>query len=309
MTAFDAEVRAEAVELRSDRGERLFGLRCEPRAGDPRGLVVMPPGYERRIHHHSVLSRFLVRHGYATLRFDLSRHIGLSAGDIADFTMSSMTGDVLGVLADCAEAEPGPRFVVASSLAARATVRALASEPWLQPAVAGIVLILPVIDTEATTTAAIGRNVVEDWRSGRVRDPARLCRVLDHDVRYAFSQDVLARGFDGVEGTQAELASIGCPVLCIAAERDDWVDFRDVERAMAVEAPAPRATVVLEASSHDLAGNLPVARALMAEVLRALAGEPAEPDHLDFDEIVETVNRERGWKAEEYRALAVTEAR
>lgn len=305
MIAFDDEIRAEAVELRAAGGARLFGLRCEPPGGEPRGLVVMPPGYERRIHHHSVLSRFLVRHGYATLRFDLSNHIGLSEGEIAGFTMSSMTGDVAGVLAGCADAEP--RFVVASSLAARAAVRALAREPSLQPD--GAVLILPVIDTEATTTAAIGRNVVDDWRSGRVRDPERLCRVLDHDVRYAFSEDVLAHGFDGVEGTHAELASIACPVLCIAAERDDWVDFRDVERAMAVPAPGPRATVVLEASSHDLAGNLPVARALMAEVLRGLAGEPEEPDHLDFEEIVETVNRERGWKAEEYRALAVTEAR
>ncbi|HEV3001879.1 MAG TPA: hypothetical protein VGW75_14150 [Solirubrobacteraceae bacterium] len=305
MTAFDDEVRAEAVQLRSARGQRLFGLRCEPCGGEPRGLVVMPPGYERRIHHHSVLSRFLVRHGYATLRFDLSNHLGLSEGEIAGFKMSSMTADVLGVLAGCADAEP--RFVVASSLAARATVRALASEPSLRPD--GAVLILPVIDTEATTTAAIGRNVVDDWRSGRVRDRDRLCRVLDHDVRYAFSEDVLDHGFDGVEGTLAELAAIACPVLCIAAERDDWVDFRDVERAMAVEAPAARATVVLEASSHDLAGNLPVARALMGEVLGGLAGEPQEPDHLDFEEIVETVNRERGWKAEEYRALAVTEAR
>lgn len=312
MIPFADEVCLEITSFAGTGGRRLFGLRSAPRDRSRHGLVLLPPGYERRPHHYSVLSRYLVRHGYETLRFDLANHVGLSDGDICNFTMSSMANDIASVASACVASERGPRTVVASSLAARALVRSLADKPSLQNGIDGVVLILPVIDTEYTTTQAVGRNVIDDWRSGRVTDPTQPCQVLGHTVCFQFSHDALEHGFDGVERTQRELASLGCPVTAIAAERDDWVNFEDVEAAMAVDASARRETVILAATSHDLSTNAPVMRALMEEVVSALTAdtgqEPSPVQHLEFDEIVETVTYERHLKTGAYGDLALAKA-
>lgn len=305
MIAFDDEVALVPAAFENGRGQRLFALRSAPVERESRGLVLLPPGYERRPHHYSVVSRYLVRHGYSTMRFDLSNHIGLSDGEILDFTMSSMTGDIAAVAAGCLDEAGGALSVVASSLGARAVVRALARDQSLQAGVGSVVLILPVIDTEYTTAQAIGRNLLDDWRCGRVVDPATTWKVLNHTVSFEFAHDALSEGFDGEERTQAELASIDCPVTAIAAERDDWVRVEDVERAMAVDAPRRRETVVLEATSHDFSSNAPVVRALLSEVLAALAidagEEPPPLQSLEFDEVLDTVTTERRLKVENYR--------
>ena len=303
-TRLTDEFHAERFTCVNAAGRRIAGLVCTPRAGEPRGHVVLPPGYQQRIHHFSVLSRYLVRHGYATVRFDFTNHIGLSEGEIVDLTMSSMAADIAAVVATCRRL-PGPQLVAATSLGARATIRALAESPPPRP-VAGVVLVLPVVDVEYTTTRVIGRNVIDRWRTGEVRDESVRDRVLDYDVSFGFARDALENRFDGPLQTGSELAAILAPVTAIAAERDDWIDHRDVERAMAFAAPAARHTIVMEATSHDLSHNPPVVRLLVEQILGAFAaaiGAPSEVAHLEFDEIVATIAQERAWKREAYTSL------
>ncbi|MBA3329115.1 MAG: alpha/beta hydrolase [Solirubrobacterales bacterium] len=307
------EQRCEAVSTVKGNGRRIFGLACTPADQDPRGLVVLPPGYERRIHHYSVLSRYLIRHGYATLRFDCTDHIGLSDGEIFDFTMSSMAGDVACATAQVPDALAElPRYLVASSLAARATVRALAENAPLSARVDGAVLILPVIDLQDTLRKVIGEDLIEEWRSGRVTDPRASSRVLDHEVAYGFARDLIDAGWDDPSGAGAELAQLALPVTAIAAAQDEWVRVDDVLAAMAAadETPGARDTVVLEAASHELSHNAPVMRLLMEQVLGALAsasGEELAVEHLEFDEVMETMRSEREWKQAEYSDLTICE--
>lgn len=300
------EVRSETVELENAAGRRIFGLLSEPMEGERRGVVVLPPGYERRIHHYAVLSRHLVRRGYATVRFDLTNHIGLSEGEVLDLTMSSMVDDVASVIAAYREQAPrGALSVVASSLAARATIRALAE--GRDNDVRSAVLILPVVDVERTTTEVVGVNRVGKWRSGEVTDPTLPNRVLNHDVSYGFAKDVVDSGLDDLPGTKSELARIRCPVTAVAAEHDDWVDVEQVRQAMGADAPAPRATILIEAASHELSSNAPVVRLLLEQVGDRLARdggeEPVPVQHLDFDEMVETIRQEKAWKLDSYRTV------
>jgi len=300
------EVRSETVKLENAAGRRLFGLFSEPLEAERRGVVVLPPGYERRIHHYAVLSRHLVRHGYATVRFDFTNHIGLSEGEVFDLTMSSMVDDVTSVLAAYREQEPpGALSVVASSLAARATIRALAEGP--DDGVQSAVLILPVVDVERTTTEVVGENRVGKWRTGEVTDPTLPNRVLSHDVSYGFAKDVVESGLHDLAGTKDELARIRCPVTALAAERDDWVDVGQVREAMGVDAPGARATVLIEAASHEFSSNAPVVRLLLEQVGDRLATdrgeEPPPVRHLDFDEMVETIRQEKAWKLDSYRTV------
>ena len=291
--------------VRTPEGTCIFALSSHAPGAGQRGVVVLPSGYERRIHHYAVLSDVLVRHGYRTIRFDLTNHVGLSNGSVADLTMSSIATDLSAVIAHARDQMDDERlYVVAPSLAARAAFRTLSRDC----AVDGLLALLPVVDVRYTITQAAGTDIIGRWGAGELED-ARYARVSKSDVGRRFPEDALAEDWGGLGQAKRELAAVACPVIAIVAERDDWVRADDVEAALGDEARWSRRCVVMEASSHDLASNLPVLR-LMLELtvgsLDSLGGTSRDVQIPEFNEFVELVTRERRWARGGYEELVVT---
>jgi hypothetical protein len=283
----------------NEAGQRLAVLVAEPEDATLRhGVVVIAPGYERRMHHYAVFSEVLVSRGISTVRFDLSDHIGASDGEIADLTMTSIAEDVRGAL-DFAVARfaGAPVVVLAPSLTARAALRVLHGPG---ESVAGAVLLLPVVDVEATIAQAAKSDLIAEYRREEL-DPQALYRVVDHDISCAFPRDVLQAGWPGLEATSAEVSRATVPLRSIVAERDDWVKSAD---AVAVLARPDSHLTVLEATSHDLAHNFPVMRQVLSvatgyiEELLGLA--PTDLELPVFDEILATLRAERNWARRGY---------
>jgi pimeloyl-ACP methyl ester carboxylesterase len=292
----------ERQMVRTPEGARILALGSHAPGAEQRGVVVLPPGYERRIHHYAVLSDVLVRHGYRTIRFDLTNHVGLSDGEVADFTMSSISTDLSAVIAHARNQIRDERlYVVAPSLAARAAFRVLSRDC----AADGLVALLPVVDVRYTITRAAGSDVIGRWQAGDLAS-ARYARVSKSDVGPRFPEDAVAEDWGGLDQGKRELAAVACPVVAIVAEHDDWVRTGDVEAAFEDEVRWPRRCVVMEASSHDLASNLPVLR-LMLELtvssLDSLSETSRDVRVPDFNEFVELVTRERRWAHSSYEEL------
>lgn len=306
MIGYTTEVRSTVVRYTNRAGRRILAVAGERPGGAPKGTVVLVPGYQQRISSLALLSRSLVRRGYRTVRFDLTNHVGGSDGDVADLTMSSMADDARTVIAACADSSPAPLRVVATSLGARATVRALATMSAAgDDSVSTAVLVLPVVDLEKTLNAAAGGNFIDAWRSGREADAAATERIINHRIRYEFARDAIAHGFLGSESTADEISRVGAPVRAIAAELDDWIHPADVEAALSRPANAERSTRILRAASHDIADNPPVMRMLLEQIVAALSPErDKDVPHLSFAELVDTVSRERAWARKAYAGLA-----
>lgn len=281
-------------------GRCLAALVCEPVDMPARGLVVVPPGYERRIHHYGVPSRHLIRAGYATLRFDHSNHVGLSDGDVYDLTMSSMTEDIVAALDAASGVVPGvPLSVAAPSLSARAAVRAVSGGGAALTGVERVVLLLPVVDVRRTVATVAGADVFEMRRRGEIEDHV----VSEHVVSGRFADDAVEHGFDTLTGTQHELSTITTPVTAVTAETDDWVVLDDVLTAMDHPADAERRMVVIEGSSHAISQNPPALRTFLEALVAGVGDDADAPPHMSFEEIVDTVQAERAWAADGYESF------
>ena len=298
----DIEFRRTGI---SDDGTNLVGLLSWPTHGESCGLVVLPPGYERRMHHYAVLSYLFVKHGYTTLRFDLRNHIGYSDGDIVAFTMSSVAADIAAALTYASREHPNlKQYILAPSLAARGAMRTLAN----REAPAGLVALMPVVDVRHTIAQVAGEDLISKWETGEVTDPSRLFLISKHQIAASFGQDAVEQDWGGVVQAQREMSAIDCPIYAIAAEHDEWVRAEDVQLAFSGENPWPRQCTVMEASSHDIARNIPVLRLMLELALRgvnALEGREEEPELPDFSEFVDVVTTERRWAMDEYRSLPV----
>lgn len=268
----------------------------------PTGVAVIASAYERRMHNYAAFSHSLLRHGLHTIRFDLTDHSGMSDGEIVDLTMTSIAEDVATALQLAQRTYPDlPVVLLAPSLTGRAAVRSLGS---LNAPITGVILVLPVVDVKDTIAAAANRDLLGEYRDGVIPEGTNV-RVVDHDISTQFARDAWEQGWTGLEGTSAELANLTPPLRAIVAEQDEWVTVEDVIRVLT---DAGADVTVLEATSHDLAHNLPV----MREVLRlavnaatALVGvETGGQDDLpEFDELVDVITTERALAKEGYASL------
>jgi len=297
------------VTYRNGRGQEVVGVLSVPDDRRWRGVVYLVPGFERQLYHYGPVSESFCRHGFATLRTDLTNHRGASEGEMRHFTLASAADDMISVVTALTEAGE-PVVVVPSSLSARSAVRALSEHPRLA---SGLVLLLPVVDVDYTVKrASVSQWNLDRWRDGSVTDRHKLVVIVEHEIEANFARAAIEDGWCGIDSVASEIARIKAPVIAICAREDDWVLADHVQQALSAPAGDPRQVVILESTSHQLTKN-PIAVRLLIESLvtsiEQIAGLPARPVvHLEFEQVVSTVRRERRWAKSQYHDLSEDES-
>src|SRR5271165_4887342 len=108
----------EEFETSADNGRRVVVWRTGAdtvAGGSPVALVM--PGFARRMRHMGAVALYLADAGFTVYRCDYLDHVGLSAGAIFDFTMSSMYESQAAALEFVQKRERREAVIVAASLA------------------------------------------------------------------------------------------------------------------------------------------------------------------------------------------------
>lgn len=266
--------------------------------GSSLGLVLMPSSYSKQIRHYAILSAYLNRHGFDTFRFDLTNHVGMSDGEIRQFSMSSMVDDIKGVVSSEAGAGYGVSMV-AFSLSARAAIRAWAELGRGEQ----LVLVMPVVNPRDTLLKAAGIDVFDQTFLDRLRAGDGVLEVMGYDVGWQFGVDGLASRLADLPDTAEDLDLVSAPIATIFGGADEWVVADEVTSVLRLDQFPERTTVLIEDASHDLAHNPPVLRLLVEAMLQVLDPSIAEVGHMSFDEAVAVAKQERRWAANGYREL------
>jgi len=278
-------------------GATVVGLHS-PAVGPSLGLVLMPSSYSKQIRHYAILSAYLNRHGFDTLRFDLTNHVGMSDGEIRHFSMSSMVDDIKGVVTSQVGAGCDVSMV-AFSLSARAAIRAWAELGRAEQ----LVLVMPVVNARDTLLKAAGVDVFSEAFLDGVRAGSGVLEVMGYSVGWQFGVDGNASGLADLAGTAEDLDAVSAPIATIFGGADEWVIADEVTRVLRLDQFPERTTLLIEEASHDLAHNPPVLRLLVEAMVRVLDPSIAAVDHMSFDDAVALVKQERRWAADGYREL------
>lgn len=260
------EISPERIEMPDGRG--LVTWRNEPEGGDrERRVAVVAPGFARRMRHVAGLARALVDNGVTVYRCDYIDHVGLSDGQIWDFTLTGMYDSLRALVANVRDVEglDTELVVVASSLGARPALRLAARHP---DGIAGLVNVVGVVDTRYTL-----RRVFEDDLS---RYPAEHWGPADY-VEFEgkrinalrFRKSWLEDGWLDTAETEREITAVSCPIVNYCGSSDDWVEVAEVKRIYGVGGSGARRVVELPFVEHDLARNPVAAQTVLREVTRS----------------------------------------
>lgn len=261
----------------------------------PGRVALVAPGFARRMRHMASTARYLADNGFVVYRCDYLDHVGLSDGDIWNFTFGAMYRTLETVLAQVVEAEDvDSAVVVAASLAARPTVRLAANSN----AVRGIIGAVGVVNPRYTLQRVFGTDYTVRPVDGLGADEfAQFENKKVHGL--TFLPDWLEGDWRDAEATVRDISRVSCPIVNFCGSADDWVDIAEV-RDVFTAAKGPARVVELPFVEHELSRNPVAGQTMLREITRCAVEfvtgddpariEVAEPS---FADLVSQVPHER----------------
>lgn len=276
----------------ADDGRHMEIWVNEPKPDVPRrGVVVIASAFGRRMHHYSMLSAHLVANGLVAVRFDPLDHIGLSDGEIFNYTLTGGMRSLELAVRFAASHYPDCRLGVVSSSLSAAIALELAGRV---PTVEFLVTIAGVCDVRKTLEQVFS---VDYTVVARNELPERV-EFEGHWIDIAaFQDDGNGNGWWGLDRTLKSLGRCSASIVAYLGEHDSWVTSVDIETCAAAARPGQVDIVYLAGTTHEVDRNLPVARYVARDLVRrassALGGEDNEVVVPNHDELLATALFER----------------
>lgn len=217
-------------------------------------IVLLPPTYGESKTGALTPSYYLATNGFRSIRYDGTDHVGESEGHILDCRLRTMADDLLSAV-DYAQAtyNASKVCVVASSLAARVAIKAAGEDPRIT----GLVILVGVVDLQATLKAVYHEDMIGSVLKGRRWDHTE---VLGFEVEGAFLETAISDRFHNLATTLSDLKSTQASLTYIETENDLWVKAEDVRRVIAA---AGGEIILLPGGSHQLFENRATAKMAM----------------------------------------------
>jgi acyl transferase len=279
----EPEIVFQSFELPVGEGRHITVWR---NANVDRGLrevpILVASGFARRMSAFSPLARYLAMNGFEVFRYDPLDHIGLSSGQMEDFTMS--TGlESMRLVADWMLRERGfdDVGIVATSLSARIAYRLVST----MKRVRFLVTAVGVTHMAATLKQVFG----EDYSKFRPEDlPLHVEFEKRHKVTARrFQGDGLEKGWWELGPTVEELRNCPVPIASFLGSEDTWVEPADVRAALTAGDAGPRHLYTLTGSGHDLGQNAAIARQFFVEMVKGCIKMTGAEDPFLGSEVVE----------------------
>lgn len=213
----DAPVVTVSHRLRNREGQGIVLCHDSPRQAKATNLpvVLLCPGYGMTQRAYLAFAYFLAGSGLRVLRYDHSRHIGLSDGDPSQTTFTSLEDDLDTVLAYTQKEWPGaPLTLLAPDLLGRIALR---RQDWHR-LIRRLILLNPTLDLRHCLTALHQRDVIQEHLAGiRFGTGNFLGLPLDID---RFLNDAVAAQYVQVSTLHADLAHCRTDVVFLTNGMD-----------------------------------------------------------------------------------------
>ncbi len=265
------EIRTDFVSFQNRAGMRIAAC-LDHTGGDLRArpwvLLASKYGETKKSTLH--LAYHLAANGLNVLRYDPTNHVGESDGQMLDFTMPGLVGDIVACL-DYLETQLGigRAIGVGNSLSARCLLRVAATDSRLSKAicVAGVVNVISTIQEINQEDLLELRGQGYHWGATNL-----LGFDVDGDT---FLETLLQSRLGDLEGTLEDLRRLTVPVVFFHADRDVWVNRAEVEQVVSAN---PRARLVtVPAAMHEVRENPRAARQVFEEVVWACRTDEPYP--------------------------------
>jgi len=261
----DFDVTFNTHETRTEDGKRMAIWTLDPSDGAQHVLpVVVGAGFARRMDHLSAVAQYCAYNGFRVTRYDPVNHVGLSEGQMEDFTMSESLRSLRAAVDWTCEHTGQPQVaIVATSLTARIAFELAAQSDR----VAVVVTAVGVVNLKRTLHCVFEVDYetmvpeeIEGWAvfEGKKITPTPFARDA-HEHRWWYVDECIEK-----------LKRVKQPLINFVGSADEWVDRDEVIKVFDEGTNGPRKLYTLDRAPHDLSRDPAVARTFLLRCIEEL---------------------------------------
>lgn len=238
--------------------------------------ILIASGFARRMDHFAGLAEYLSSNGFHVIRYDSLHHVGLSSGDINEFSMTIGKNSLLTVIDWLNERGINNLGLIAASLSAR-----IAYEIANEIDISFLVTAVGVVNLRDT----LERALKYDYLQLAIHDLPEDLDFEGHNLgSEIFVTDCFKHQWDTLDSTINKMKNSDVPFIAFTANDDNWVKQDEVITLINTLDPTKCKLYSLIGSSHDLGENLVVLRNFYQSVTKAAMA--LDKGSLDLDVII-----------------------
>lgn len=223
--------------------------------------ILIASGFARRMDHFAGLAEYLSSNGFHVIRYDSLHHVGLSSGEINEFSMTIGKNSLLTVIDWLNERGINNLGLIAASLSAR-----IAYEIANEIDISFLVTAVGVVNLRDT----LERALKYDYLQLAIHDLPEDLDFEGHNLgSEIFVTDCFKYQWDTLHSTINKMKNSDVPFIAFTANDDNWVKQDEVITLINTLDPKKCKLYSLIGSSHDLGENLVVLRNFYQSVTKA----------------------------------------
>lgn len=189
-------------------------------------LIIIPPAFGETKTDSLSLSYFLVMNGFNVFRYDVTNHPGESDGDIFNFTLDNGKDDLLATV-DLGKRELGSETigVVAKSLAWRYSLKTAIQDNRIK----FILGIGGIVNLQGTLKAVYNEDILGAVLKKKYSG-WKLTDIFGFEVSRKFIENAISGNYHNVNSTRDDLKKNKIPLVFFQAEKDAWVEMKDIRK-------------------------------------------------------------------------------
>lgn len=261
--AVPSPIEQHDIEMGRDRKLIIWSNRAKPSSIESRGVILLAPGFVRKMTHLSHLALYLTQAGFDVYRYDPINHVGLSSGTVREFLMTSGLESMESAISWLKEIQGHSRVgIVATSLSARLAYRLVGKN---DQDVDFLITGVGVVNLQVSLTEIFG----EDYLSFLEEDLPEYVKFENNEIRAAsFVRDCHINNWATIKSTIHDIRSASVPICSISGTDDLWVKYGDVEKALRFASHKDSMLISAVGGKHDVALNPSLARLFLLELTR-----------------------------------------
>ncbi|MBB1315667.1 MULTISPECIES: acyl transferase [Aliivibrio] len=249
------------ISLENDKTLRVWETLPKENTLKKNNTILIASGFARRMDHFAGLAEYLSSNGFHVIRYDSLHHVGLSSGNINEFSMTIGKDSLLTVIDWLKGRNIENLGLIAASLSAR-----IAYEIANEIDLSFLVTAVGVVNLRDTLERALKYDYLQLPIEQLPEDLDFEGHNLGSEV---FVTDCFKHQWDTLDSTINKMKDLDIPFIAFTANDDNWVKQSEVLDLLTSLNSEKCKLYSLIGSSHDLGENLVVLRNFYQSVTKA----------------------------------------
>nr|AEK79971.1 myristoyl-ACP-specific thioesterase [Aliivibrio logei] len=249
------------ISLENDKTLRVWETLPKENTLKKNNTILIASGLARRMDHFAGLAEYLSSNGFHVIRYDSLHHVGLSSGNINEFSMTIGKDSLLTVIDWLKGRNIENLGLIAASLSAR-----IAYEIANEIDLSFLVTAVGVVNLRDTLERALKYDYLQLPIEQLPEDLDFEGHNLGSEV---FVTDCFKHQWDTLDSTINKMKDLDIPFIAFTANDDNWVKQSEVLDLLTSLNSEKCKLYSLIGSSHDLGENLVVLRNFYQSVTKA----------------------------------------